>query len=865
MLSHRLSKASLDPWGDTASASSLYSDGSTLSNPSGSSACNSQPETEDDDDFGDDGDLEGLLLPDTLSPVEMKQKLERKKKEPSFLDNRVKVASPDGDDDFEIGLDFGGDVDLSSTKLKGVVSARAVGKGTVRSHSAPSKTSAPEPKPEVTVSSSGRPSSRTSSLLPADAGRSSSRSGVSPIPPVSASSTSSGRPKDSFPSLRRTPSSIATITRPPQPTRHQTLSTLLPPTISTQPNPSYGQGLMSPSSTSSVSPLPPSPPQIKHQKSFSRFQTHGASSSQNTSKKLGRKASLSSLVDNVSSAASSTYSPSPSPEMMLNPRKVSKPPTITHAASFRDLGRAATAGPSTSRSRGYDAPTAASRAKHIRTEYDNGTISGSDRERDRLSVATTISISRSNKRQPISNIFPSIAGATSGPPSGSAPARSTSPLTTTSSSSSRRIQSVSISQTSTPPIQAPKFLKQPKKAKVFGDGTELDGFEDLVVEREKESKYRVVPKGTSSGLGRRSASTSSSTNPGAVSIGPSGTIGRKRGVTASNTYQQDNTVPKRPGSSASSQGSLEPPRFIQTLRRKTTLDISKAVEMASTTAANSRRKRESSSASGNKRKPTLIRNLGSAGAPKVVGDMRWNPQLLRWEGNDSILRDFDSSSSVRPALITQLTGSSVGALGSPNGSFSALTNGAKVVGDMLFDPVRMCWINQTGDEEDAFANIDEDDDDWDADGKGGTIRASIQSISGAVSVGSSSRRESTMESAVSSNEGSPPRSSFHARSASESDSESVTGSIGVPATSGRESSLSGMATGFMSMIEEDAASFSIPQELLAACLAAEERHRVEMKGWTGRSTGIRRGGSTTPEDVGRAHLWDIRTLATRTS
>ena len=44
---------------------------------------------------------------------------------------------------------------------------------------------------------------------------------------------------------------------------------------------------------------------------------------------------------------------------------------------------------------------------------------------------------------------------------------------------------------------APKVLKRPKRAQAFGDGTELDGFDDLPTNREQEVKYRVAPKGYS--------------------------------------------------------------------------------------------------------------------------------------------------------------------------------------------------------------------------------------------------------------------------------------------------------------------------------------------------------------------------------
>ena len=90
--------------------------------------------------------------------------------------------------------------------------------------------------------------------------------------------------------------------------------------------------------------------------------------------------------------------------------------------------------------------------------------------------------------------------------------------------------------------------------------------------------------------------------------------------------------------------------------------------------------------------------------------MRWNPQTLRWEGNDQALREFDSvvGTSVRPALITHLTGSSVC---SPIGNFGPT---ARVVGNMVFDPVQMCWkstLPPEEDEPDIFADLADDEED----------------------------------------------------------------------------------------------------------------------------------------------------------
>lgn len=189
--------------------------------------------------------------------------------------------------------------------------------------------------------------------------------------------------------------------------------------------------------------------------------------------------------------------------------------------------------------------------------------------------------------------------------------------------------------------------------------------------------------------------------------------------------------------------------------------------------------------------------------------MKWNPQTLRWEGNDQVLGDFDAAvgTSTRPALITHLTGSSIG---SPVNSFAA---GARKVGNMIFDPSRMCWISILPPEEeepDVFANLadDEDDEDWDA--KGATIRASQQT---SAATSNTSQTE-------------PASSSVLSRTRSRSESESDRCS--------RASMFCDMEDGFFEK-----------------CHEAEERHRTEMRGWTS-STGL-----------DRSFLYEIRALATR--
>ena len=85
--------------------------------------------------------------------------------------------------------------------------------------------------------------------------------------------------------------------------------------------------------------------------------------------------------------------------------------------------------------------------------------------------------------------------------------------------------------------------------------------------------------------------------------------------------------------------------------------------------------------------------------------MHYNPTSFRWEGNENLVHGFDSaapkSPKSSPALITN-----VGAM-----------QNVQVVGGMVFDPQRMCWLklapSQPGadgvvaveDEDDVFSNF----------------------------------------------------------------------------------------------------------------------------------------------------------------
>ena len=246
----------------------------------------------------------------------------------------------------------------------------------------------------------------------------------------------------------------------------------------------------------------------------------------------------------------------------------------------------------------------------------------------------------------------------------------------------------------------------------------------------------------------------------------------------------------------------------------------------------------------------------------VVGDMFFNPKTLRWEGNEQILRDFDAvvASSSRPALITNLSGQ--GPTTPVNGQSSATT--PKVVGSMLFDPIKMCWVHQLGDafEEDPFAAIDELENLDEEEGEGwGTIKMNPPPCDLGASVGSASGLVHLLRT-----DPSPARSfgrtranTHHTQSASER--ESVAGSDHGSRMYSREEH-ERLAAG-------DVEQWDVSEELLRQCREAEERHKADVKGWIlplarrpSQSVAAAAGLRTRGED--RGWLYDIRAVAMQT-
>jgi len=156
------------------------------------------------------------------------------------------------------------------------------------------------------------------------------------------------------------------------------------------------------------------------------------------------------------------------------------------------------------------------------------------------------------------------------------------------------------------------------------------------------------------------------------------------------------------------------------------------------------------------------------------------------------------------------------------GSFAAA--GARIVGNMIFDPARMCWISRLPpeeDEPDVFAALADDEDEWES--RGGTIRASAQTIQ---------NEKSLVTTATHGDTPSPgrPQSHVHSRAMSESSSERG-------------------ARPVLQTLQD------VDGKLLEKCRVAEDRHRAEMKGWRLPTSDV--------DIPDMAALFEIRALATR--
>ncbi|OJJ95567.1 hypothetical protein ASPACDRAFT_36149 [Aspergillus aculeatus ATCC 16872] len=256
-----------------------------------------------------------------------------------------------------------------------------------------------------------------------------------------------------------------------------------------------------------------------------------------------------------------------------------------------------------------------------------------------------------------------------------------------------------------------RTITRPTRRRNFGDGSELALFDDLPTSTSAESRFvkhpsgRGVPRSFTNKLGR-SPTVSPKTE----------TISRSTSSNLAASLNFDNT-PRFARDTNASRNARE--QRIASLSSNSKLRESHPLAPLGSNArtSNISRMPSSSVASRGKKgkatalhvsRPHLIKPLGTGvQEAKSINGMRYNPKSFSWEGNESSVRAFETSApkspKPTPALITNI---------------GAMQN-VQVVGGMVFDPRRMCWLklapSQPGrdglvaiqDEDDVFASLDD--------------------------------------------------------------------------------------------------------------------------------------------------------------
>ncbi|KAI6086604.1 hypothetical protein F4821DRAFT_238145 [Hypoxylon rubiginosum] len=277
-------------------------------------------------------------------------------------------------------------------------------------------------------------------------------------------------------------------------------------------------------------------------------------------------------------------------------------------------------------------------------------------------------------------------------------------------------------------------MSKPRRVRRFGDGHELDSFDDLPTSAQAESKYVKQPIGSGNRTNirnklyqnvlpdRNTPSPISPFSPAKVDSLPH----FARDTAASRIARETSLAQRAPAS-----GPLVPV-------------ANQRVAQLSSRAHNTSRLKKSQKTP--QLKPHLISNLNSSRETKVVNGMTYNPATFRWEGNDNALNAFDvpASSPIAASLPPHMTREREGSISRPVLITNmTATKGVKRVGDMIFDPQNMCWLkadttspNPSNDPMEGFNALDDEDpfkdipdlDDKDKDstsgghGRGGDIR-----------------------------------------------------------------------------------------------------------------------------------------------
>ena len=258
-----------------------------------------------------------------------------------------------------------------------------------------------------------------------------------------------------------------------------------------------------------------------------------------------------------------------------------------------------------------------------------------------------------------------------------------------------------------------RTITKPTRRRAFGDGNELDAFDDLPTSASTESKFmkqpiaRGAPKSVQmrSKLGLQSQNTSTtSVNELQPQPTPSTPLSPPKNVSTPRFARDTNSSrlarEHRIGSVSATLHSTPslptvresgPLASISTNRKTHANTLGSNKTLAAPPAHHSKKRGK-----GPPQKPKLIHPMGEGvNSPKQVGNMKWNPQMNRWEGNENDLAHALAAFDAPPSLPAALQSPKSPAAGKSAPALIAnvgATKGVQMQNGMVFDPQRMCWL-----------------------------------------------------------------------------------------------------------------------------------------------------------------------------
>ena len=306
--------------------------------------------------------------------------------------------------------------------------------------------------------------------------------------------------------------------------------------------------------------------------------------------------------------------------------------------------------------------------------------------------------------------------------------------------------------------QAKRTITKPTKRRNYGDGNELEIFDDLPTSATLESKFTKLPIGRGAprslrsklGLSHLNPSTSSlaSTRRGSDTPVPATPLTPASRSDFPTTALNMTSVPRFARDTAASRNAREQRQIsgaFQNMRGEPLQPISTNWKAGSSAVRpntqGSLRKKKSDKI---QLKPHLIKPMGlDLNRAKTEKGMAYNPDLFRWEGNENDLEPFD----VPDFYPREGSPSLHGRGGSPNSkaqvalisNVGANVSGVQVVGGMVFDPSQMRWLkiaeNADGsisglrggsvaveEEEDVFAGLEDLQEEDETRSRSGTLQ-----------------------------------------------------------------------------------------------------------------------------------------------